>query len=110
MLEGLFFFAVLWTVIKSREYSPEQLAAFEKAHQKAHPERVEVVDKESNINTQFISGLVMAVVGLRVSAFVYFGISPKELYILFIGLLIIGVLFMVVSQLRKKEVRNGFTV
>ncbi|MCM4160204.1 SLC45 family MFS transporter [Antarcticibacterium flavum] len=106
----VFFFAVLWTVVKSREYSPEQLAAFEKAHQKAHPERVEVVDKESNINTQFISGVVMAVIGLGVSAIVYFRDLTKELYILFIGLLIIGVLFMLVSQLRKKEVRNGFTI
>jgi len=34
----------------------------------------------------------------------------KELYILSIGLLVIGILFAIVSQLRKKNMRNGFTI
>ncbi|HSP40885.1 MAG TPA: MFS transporter, partial [Gillisia sp.] len=106
----VFFLAVLWTVIKSREYSPEQLEAFEEAKQKISPTVVEVVDKVKNIRTQFFSGLIMFLTGLAVSAVIYYNDLTQELYILFIGLVVIGLLFMVVSQLRSKEVRNGFTI
>src|SRR5690606_22649995 len=44
-----FLAAVLWTVFRSREYSPEELAAFEAAERKIEPEKVEVIDKEQNI-------------------------------------------------------------
>ena len=107
----VFFLAVLWTVIKSKEYSPEELAAFEKSHKEKNPTRVEpVIDREKNIKLQFMSGLGMALFGAIVSAFIYYENFTKELYILFIGLVIIGLLFMIVSQLRKQNVRNGFTI
>src|SRR5690606_19202367 len=48
--------------------------------------------------------------GLAVSAVIYFHDLTQELYILFIGLVLVGLLFMVVSQLRSREVRNGFTI
>ena len=106
----VFFLAVLWTVLRSREYSPEELEAFEKEKLKDKPERVEVVDKLKNIKNQFITGAVMAAIGAIVSFLIYENGLTKELYILFIGLIIAGVLFMVVSSLRKKQVKNGFTV
>ncbi|MEO2062941.1 MAG: MFS transporter [Christiangramia sp.] len=106
----VFFCAVLWTVIRSREYSPEELKAFEEASKKEKVERAEVVDKSKNIRNQFITGLGMAIVGLIVSFLIFENGLTKELYILFIGLVIAGVLFMLVSMLRKKQVRNGFTI
>ena len=106
----VFFLAVLWTVFKSKEYSPEELAAFDKADKALATNKEEVVDKKKNIQQQFIIGLFMAVVGALFSAVIYYKDLTKELYILFIGLLIAGVLFMIVSQLRKNEVRNGFTI
>jgi len=106
----VFFLAVLWTVFKSKEYSPEELEAFDKADKAITAEKIEVKDKHKNIKNQFISGLVMAVLGTLVSAAIFYKGLTKELYILFIGLLIAGVLFMIVSQLRKKDVRNGFTI
>lgn len=105
----VFFLAVLWTVIKSREYSPEELAAFEKATIKANPERVEVVDKKQNINIQLYYGLGMATIGIIATAVIYFRGLTKELYILFVGLIIVGILFIVVSRLRAKNIKNGFT-
>ncbi|MEP6262109.1 MAG: MFS transporter [Gillisia sp.] len=106
----VFFLAVIWTVVKSREYSPAQLAAFEKAKLDATPERVEVTDKRANIRNQFMAGLVMTITGLVVSTVIFYNDLTQELYILFVGLIIIGLLFMVVSQLRSKDVRNGFTI
>ncbi|TVZ25311.1 maltose/moltooligosaccharide transporter [Gillisia sp. Hel_I_86] len=106
----VFFLAVLWTVFKSKEYSPEELAAFDKADKALTADKVEIKDKRKNIKQQFISGLVMAGIGAIFSAMIFYKGLTKELYILFVGLLIVGVLFMIVSQLRKKEVRNGFTI
>lgn len=106
----VFFLAVLWTVVKSREYSPAQLAAFEKAKLEATPEKVEITNKKANIRNQFMAGLVMTITGLVVSTVIFYNDLTQELYILFVGLIIIGLLFMVVSQLRSKDVRNGFTI
>lgn len=106
----VFFLAVLWTVIKSKEYSPEELAAFDKADKAISTANLEIKDKQKNIKQQFTSGLIMTVIGAVFSATIFYNSLTKELYILFIGLLIAGILFMIVSQLRKKEVRNGFTV
>lgn len=106
----VFFLAVLWTVIKSKEYSPAELEAFEAAKQKLRPDVVENIDKVKNIRSQFISGLIMLITGLSVSAVIYYNDLTKELYILFIGLVVLGLLFMIVSQLRSREVRNGFTI
>lgn len=99
----VFLCAVLWTVIRSKEYSPEELKAFEEASKKEKVERAEVVDKSKNIRNQFITGLGMAIVGLIVSFLIFENGLTKELYILFIGLVIAGVLFMLVSFLRKNR-------
>jgi len=106
----VFLLAVLWTVFKSKEYSPEELAAFEKADKAISSINDEVIDKQKNIKTQFTSGAIMAIIGLLFSGVIFYKDLTKELYILFIGLLIAGILFMIVSQLRKNQVRNGFTI
>jgi len=106
----VFLLAVLWTVFKSKEYSPAELAAFEKADKAISSINDEVIDKEKNIKTQFTSGTIMAIIGLLFSGVIFYKDLTKELYILFIGLLFAGVLFMIASQLRKNQVRNGFTI
>jgi maltose/moltooligosaccharide transporter len=106
----VFLLAVLWTVFKSKEYSPEELAAFDKADKAISTINDEIVDKQKNIKSQFKIGFGMSVIGALFSGIIYFEDLTKELYILFIGLLIAGILFMIASQLRKKQVRNGFTV
>ena len=106
----VFFLAVLWTVVKSKEYSPAQLAEFEKRRLEITPEKVDVFDKIKNIRTQLLSGVIMTITGAVMAALIYFNDLTKELYILFIGLIIIGLLFMIASQLRSKDIRNGFTI
>lgn len=106
----VFFLAVLWTVVKSKEYSPEELEAFEKHRVENTKTKPEVVDKAGNIKTQLLTGIVMLLLGSLVTVVIFLNDLTKELYILFIGLIIIGLLFIIVSKLRTKDVRNGFTI
>jgi len=115
----VFLLAVLWTVFKSKEYSPEELEAFEEAQKvNATKNHHQKMDTESGvtISRQFIIGVVLLIVGAIASVYVHHinsqgeGNEHKELYILSFGLLIVGFLFALVSQLRKREVRNGFTI
>jgi maltose/moltooligosaccharide transporter len=106
----VFFLAVLWTVLFSKEYSPEEMEAFEKESAAITIEPKTEQEIRKNITTQQKSGSIMILVGAIVSYVIYANALTKELYILFIGLIIVGVLFLIVSELRKKSVRNGFTI
>ncbi|SDG73694.1 MFS transporter [Psychroflexus sediminis] len=105
----IFFLAVMWTVLFSKEYSPEELEAFEENRdaQKVEPKTEQEIKK--NISMQTKVGWIMILIGAVVSYFIYAKGLTKELYILFIGLIIVGVLFLIVSELRKKRIKNGFT-
>lgn len=106
----VFLLAVLWTVFKSREYSPEELAAFEKAAKKTEPLKETPEQRRQNIQRQLYYGLGMFALGAAVSWYVYSNDLTKELYILFVGLMIVGILFMITSILRRRAVKNGFTI
>jgi len=102
-----FLLAVLWTVFRSKEYSPEEFEAFEKA--------IEVDENISETNQLKVSikkqnnvGLVMLIVGLIASmSIVYFELS-KDLYILGVGIALVGLLFVMASISRKNGTDNGF--
>lgn len=107
----VFLLAVLWTVIRSKEYSPEELHAFEKGSENHNDASNEKTCSESR---QLSIGFVLTIIGSLLTYFVHdlnqtTKDSHKELYILSIGILTAGVLFMLVSLLRKKQINNGFT-
>ncbi|MGB7843138.1 MAG: MFS transporter [Salinimicrobium sp.] len=106
----VFLLAVLWTVFRSTEYSPEELEEFEKRDKQLKPKRETPEERRQNIKKQFLIGLGMVIFGAVVTWYIYDHSLTKELYILFVGLIVAGILFMLASQLRKKSVRNGFTV
>ena len=106
----VFLAAVLWTVFKSHEYSPEELAAFENAEKGSRPEKAEIQDPAKNIRKQQKTGFLMALIGAIFTFIIYRLQLTKELYILFVGLVVVGVLFLLAAQLRKKRIRNGFTI
>lgn len=105
----VFFLAVLWTVLKSKEYSPEELAAFERADKQIAPVEETREQREKNIRHQLYYGLGMTVIGVLVTWYIYINEFTQELYILFIGLIVAGILFMITSMLRKRKIKNGFT-
>ena len=105
----VFLFAVLWTVAKSKEYTPQELEAFEKADVETAPVKEKVADTRKNIRKQLYTGIGMVLVGGLITWYIYDHALTKELYILFLGLVLVGLLFVVTALLRKKKVKNGFT-
>ncbi|MFV5693915.1 MFS transporter [Flavobacterium sp. LB3P122] len=108
----VFLLAVLWTIFKSTEYSPEELQAFEQKDKDSKD--VAPIEKESetkaNIKRQFNLGFVMTLLGSVISFIIYENELTKELYILFVGLIFIGILFMLTARLRIVQIKNGFTI
>lgn len=108
----VFLLAVLWTIFKSTEYSPEELQAFEqkdKDSKETAPIETEFESK-TNIKRQFTLGFLMTLLGSIISFIIYENGLTKELYILFVGLIVIGILFMITSRLRIIQIKNGFTI
>lgn len=100
-----FLIAVLWTVLKSKEYSPEEFEAFEKA---AEQESSAESQAEVTTGKQTSVGLIMLIVGLVTTmALVYFELK-KDLFILTVGIALVGLLFLLAAMLRKGQKDNGF--
>ncbi|HSO77486.1 MAG TPA: MFS transporter [Bacteroidales bacterium] len=92
----VFFLAVLWTIIKTKEYSPAELEEFDKA------ERVASAEREHSARTQvkgisekmnfYRPGLIWLTVGLVMAVALSRINLEKELYILAGGIAIFGLL------------------
>ena len=108
----VFLLAVLWTVFKSTEYTPLELEAFEQSEKDA--KQVNTIDTEvdatTNTKRQFNLGLAMTVLGGIVSFLIFEYRLSQELYILFLGLIVIGILFIITARLRMISIKNGFTI
>ena len=109
--------AVLWTVFRTKEYSPEQIAAFEQARADALGIATQTVDTVQRHATQFVrGGAVWVVAGAAVAALVAWGRASattievaKELYVL-AGLIgAFGLIQLVAGALRSNgRDENGF--
>jgi len=101
--------AVLWTVFSTREYSPEQMAAFDA--NRALPGQV--ADGEQaparTSRAYLIGGVIWAVIG--VAGFI--GVAAtgleKELYLLSGGIAAFGLLQIVVGAMHAARASNGLT-
>lgn len=105
----VFFSAVLWTVLRSKEYSPEELEAFEenKGHQAP-----EITPEENNLRIEKLRkfGLIFMALGFLTTLLPYYYDLQKELYILTVGLFVVGCLFLIASVARKLKGRTGFVI
>ncbi|MDZ7903943.1 MAG: MFS transporter [Rheinheimera sp.] len=94
------FAAVLWTVMRSTEYSPEQLAAFGEEH---------VEEFSSNDRMYWRSGALFVALGVIATALVASLQLDKQLYILGGGIAVFG-LFQWWVSFDKQSGRNGMLV
>jgi maltose/moltooligosaccharide transporter len=106
---AVFLLAVLWTVFRSREYTPEELEAFEENKATA-PAPISPEEVGQRISKLRRTGLTMAVMGGLASLLPYYYNLQKELYILTVGILVVGVLFLLAAAVRKNRGKNGFTI
>ena len=102
---AVFLLAVLWTVFRTKEYSPEELKSFAEESETD----MEVHEESSEPLKKYLRrGILWTIVGLIFALPVYFFKLEKELYILSGGFAIFGILQLVTASLvsRHKE-KNG---
>lgn len=106
-----FLIAVLWTVIKSKEYTPEEMEVFEKAESKEGFEKEEPSSEwyQQNGKSHFAKGIVVTAIGLLASYLVYIFDLKKDLFVLTLGLITLGGIALLISgMMQKKNSKNGF--
>ena len=107
-----FFLTVLWTVIKTKEYSPEQLKEFNQAESKDKGTSIkqapsETASKKYLINRNNKFGIIFLVTGIITTYIVYSQKYPWELYVLTGILGVFGILELIVSVLQNSGKKQG---
>ncbi|MCK5783947.1 MAG: MFS transporter, partial [Desulfobacterales bacterium] len=105
---AIFLIAVLWTVMRTKEYSPEEMAAF----QEDHREKLRIKNDADEVlpASRFLNGSVFWLIGGAILAFlVYYFSFEAELYILGFGLMVFGFVQLITGTLIKSgKEKNGF--
>jgi len=94
----VFIAAVLWTVVRTREYSPEQLAEFDEQRPAAH---VATDARPKAASAYRNGGLGWIAAGAALTGWVASAGLDKQLYILSIGGIVFGVLQLVTAVLQN---------
>ena len=107
---AIFFLAVLWTVVRTKEYSPEEMEAF--SEENAERKKQEAEADEVLPAARFLKASVTWIItGALLTLLVYYYKLEAELYILGVGLLVYGVVQIITGLLVKKgSDKNGFVV
>lgn len=95
---------VLWTVFTTREYSPEQIAAFDGQAHDTPP-----ASAQRPARAYGLGGLAFVALGLAGAAFVFATGLEKELYILAGALAAFGALQLAAAAFRLAARTNGLT-
>ena len=103
----VFFLAVLWTIYSTKEYSPDELKAFQEAEDKDYIEEDFIVRSAQKYLT---GGLIWLVVGIVSFALVALNIEQldQNLFILAGGFCFFGICQLVASLMAKNNSKNGF--
>lgn len=103
--------SVLWTVFTTREYSPEQLAAFEaseRALKGGSPTAAEAPTRA--VRAYLVGGLAWTLAGLLLAAAIFATRLEKELYVLAGMIGLFGLAQVVAGLLRRAgRTANGFS-
>ena len=101
-----FLIAVSWTVFRTREYSPEELAEFDAARP---PEHVAEDTTLRPVSKYRVGGIIFAVIGAAMWAWVTAAELDKQLYVIAGGALAFGLFQLAAAQLQVAEMtKNGF--
>ncbi len=107
---AVFISAVLWTIIRTREYSPEELHEFSLQDKAVEEEPVDYVGSPDH--GAFIRrGIYWLIAGLATSLAIYFASLEKELYILSFGIGVFGIIQITSGLLiYNGNVKNGLVI
>lgn len=107
----IFFLCVLWTVLSTKEYSPEELKSFESDKQgDAGFVGEELALKELQQNQTSANAVVWLLAGLLLTAANFYFDVDKELYILTSGLMVYGALQMLAKSMADRGSTSGFVL
>ncbi|MCB8995286.1 MAG: MFS transporter [Bacteroidales bacterium] len=102
---AVFLLAVAWTVLKTKEYSPEELASFEK---KDTTSSLIHSDEPEALSKYLRRGIIWTIAGLIMTFPVYYFKLEKELYILALGFGVFGILQLASAAfIASKNAKNG---
>ncbi|NNF05087.1 MAG: MFS transporter, partial [Rhodothermales bacterium] len=101
---AVFLGAVLWTVLRVKEYSPEEMAAFERHEAALAPPDHHLLPAERYRAS--VPGWLLA--GIFLTVAVYLTDMEKELYILGVGLIAFAALLFLAYALTASGRRGGF--
>lgn len=102
---AIFLLAVLWTVYRTKEYSPEELEAFENAIKENQANR----STEASGSRGALPGCAWLFAGLAAAYSVLHYNLDKELYILTLGAAVFGIIQLLHLQFTKmQKTDNGF--
>jgi maltose/moltooligosaccharide transporter len=103
---AIFLLAVMWTVFRSHEYSPDELEAFEKYDDDKleNPDEVkrEIPIEPGEGQKKINFGYTFTLFGLATTYWVYVGNYDLELYILTVGVLVLGIISLLAGLLQRK--------
>ncbi len=108
-----FLVAVLWTVFRSKEYSPEEMKVFEEQENKDNPYKKEERPEAwyiSNGNSHMKKGVALFIIGMLATYAIYHYELKKDLYVLTLGLIALGGIILIISGVmqKAKNYDNGF--
>lgn len=102
---AVFLAAVMWTVLRTKEYSPEDLAEFDAARP---PEHVADAAELRPANKYLAGGIIWAVIGAAAWYFIASNGLDKQLYILAGGFIAFGLLQVATSTMQNAgHTKNG---
>jgi maltose/moltooligosaccharide transporter len=101
---AVFFLAILWTVIRSKEYSPEELQSFDDAHDESGTGRSE---QSGPPVPYFRNGSYWLLAGGLMTAVIAWKSLQKELYILGVGAIAFALIQFIVGALIRRGKTSG---
>ncbi len=111
----VYFLAVIWTVISTKEYSPEELAAFEEEQKEKTPEKENTdikyrIDYTKKGKKQLINGILWFIAGAFLTFLFYRKEWHKDLYVLSFGLIALGLLMTISGLLQIRKFKKNALV
>lgn len=105
----VFIISVLVTIFTTKEYSPKELAHFEK-HEKGTEIVAETPEAKEIPVRRFVNfGLFFSMLAIAIGGLVYFLSLDVQIYILSGLFLLVAILFLLVASMQRNEKHNGLT-
>ena len=107
---AVFISAVLWTILKTKEYSPEELQDFSSDEKQEDDNEINLTESLSS-NAFTKRGIIWIASGILVSLIIYFYSFTKELYILSVGICVFGMIQIISGLLISSgKTKSGMVV